>query len=82
MDTKSNIFTCEITVAKMGLADRVKTILKYLIFGGVPLALVIVAACTPWQAAEKGDVMALKGTIPPIDAAATAQTETATFSLG
>jgi hypothetical protein len=63
------------------LADRVRTILKYLIFAGVPLALVIVAACVPQQA-ERGDVMALKGTIPPIDAAAPAQTETATFSLG
>jgi hypothetical protein len=46
------------------------------------LALVIVSACTPWKAGEKGGVMALKGTIPPIDAAAPAQTETATFSLG
>lgn len=64
------------------LTDMVKTILKYVIFAGVPLALVIVAACTPWQAAEKGEVMALKGTIPSIDASAPAQTETATFSLG
>jgi hypothetical protein len=64
------------------LADRARTILKHLIFAGVPLALVIVAACTPWQAAERGDIMALKGTIPPIDAFAPAQTETATFSLG
>lgn len=66
----------------MKLADRVRTILKDLIFAGVPLALVIVAACTPWQAVEKGDVMALKGTTPPIDAVAPAQTETAMFSLG
>jgi hypothetical protein len=66
----------------MKLADRVRTILKYLMFAGVPLALVIVAACMPQQAAEKGDVMALKGTIPPIDVAAPVQTETATFSLG
>jgi hypothetical protein len=63
------------------LTDRVRAILKNLIFAGVPLALVIVAACTPWQA-EKGEVMALKGTIPPIDAAAPTETETATFSLG
>ena len=66
----------------MKLADKVRTIFKYLIFAGVPLALVIVAACTPWQAAEREDLMALKGTIPPIDAAAPAHTETATFSLG
>jgi hypothetical protein len=63
------------------LADRVRTKLKYLIFAAAPLALVIVAACVPWQA-ERGDVMALKGTIPPIDVAAPAQTDTATFSLG
>jgi hypothetical protein len=64
-------------------ADIVKTILKYLVFAAaVPLALVIVSACTPWQAAEKRGAMALKGIIPSIDAAAPAQTETATFSLG
>jgi hypothetical protein len=63
------------------LTDKVRTIFKYLIFAGVPLALVIVSACTPWQA-ERGDAMALKGTIPPIDGAAPAHTETATFSLG
>jgi hypothetical protein len=63
------------------LAYSVRTILKYLIFAGVPLALVVVAACMSWQA-ERGDVMALKGTIPPIDASVPAQTETATFSLG
>jgi hypothetical protein len=63
------------------LTDRVRTIFKYLIFAAAPLALVIVAACVPQQT-ERGDVMALKGTIPPIDAAAPAQTETATFSLG
>jgi hypothetical protein len=62
--------------------DMARTILKNLIFAGVPLALVIFAACTPQQIAERGDVMALKGTIPPIDAAVPAQTETATFSLG
>jgi hypothetical protein len=65
----------------MKLADRIRTVLKYLIFSAVPLPLIIVAACAPWQA-ERGDVMALKGTIPPIDAASPAQTETATFSLG
>ena len=64
------------------LTDLAKTISKYLIFAAVPLALVIVAACTPPQAAERGDAMALKGTIPSIDAAVPAQTETATFSLG
>ena len=66
----------------MKLTDRIRTILKYFVFAGVPLALVIVAACTPWQASEKGDEMALKGTIPPIDASVPVQTETATFSLG
>jgi hypothetical protein len=63
------------------LTDKVRALLKHLIFAGVPLALVIVAACMPWQT-ERGDVMALKGTVPPIDASAPAQTETATFSLG
>ena len=63
-------------------ADIVKTILKHLVFAAVPLALVIVSACTPWQAAEKGGTMALRGTTPPIDASVPAQTETATFSLG
>ncbi|MFC2051062.1 hypothetical protein ACFLTN_07820 [Chloroflexota bacterium] len=66
----------------MKSTDVAKTILKYLVFAAVPLALVIVSACTPWQAAEKGGTMALKGTIPPIDVAVPAQTETATFSLG
>jgi hypothetical protein len=64
------------------LTDRVRKILKYIIFAGVPLALVILSSCIPWVSAERGDSMALKGTIPPIDAAAPAQTETATFSLG
>jgi len=64
------------------LKDRVRKILKYIIFIAVPVALVIGLAFTTQQAAEKGDSMALKGTIPPIDAAVPAQTETATFSLG
>jgi hypothetical protein len=64
------------------LTDRVGKILKYIIFIAVPLALVIVLALMAQQTAEKGDAMALKGTIPPIDAAAPAQIETATFSLG
>jgi hypothetical protein len=55
--------------------------LKYML-AGVPLALVLLSSCIPWVTAERGDSMALKGTIPPIDAAAPAQTETATFSLG
>ena len=66
----------------MKLTDRVEKILKYIVFIAVPLALVIVLALVAQQAAEKGDAMALKGTIPPIDAAVPAQTETATFSLG
>jgi hypothetical protein len=64
------------------LTDRVKGILKYVIFIAVPIALVIVLALMAQQPAEKGDAMALKGTIPPIDAAVPAQIETATFSLG
>jgi len=35
-----------------------------------------------WQNSEEGNAMNLKGTIPPIDATAPANTETATFSLG
>ena len=66
----------------MKLTDRVRKILKYIVFIAVPLALVIALALVAQQAAEKGDAMALKGTIPPIDAAVPAQTETATFSLG
>jgi hypothetical protein len=64
------------------LADRFRTIFKYLIFAGVLLALVIVAACMPGRAAKSEDLMALRGTIPPIDAAVPVHTETATFSLG
>jgi hypothetical protein len=64
------------------LSDRVRKILKNIAFAGVPLALLIISSCIPWVTAERGDSMALKGTIPPIDAAAPAQTETATFSLG
>jgi len=64
------------------LTDRVGKILKYIIFIAVPLALVVVLALMTQQTVEKGDVMALKGTIPPIDAAVPAQVETATFSLG
>jgi len=64
------------------LTDRVEKILKYIVFVAVPLALVIALALVAQQAVEKGDAMALKGTIPPIDAAVPAQTETATFSLG
>jgi len=60
----------------------VKKILKYLLFAATPLALVIALACTPLQSAKKEDMMNLKGTIPLIDAAAPAQTETATFALG
>jgi len=66
----------------MKLADRVRIILKYFIFAGVPVALVIVLAFMTQQTTEKGEAMALKGTIPPIDTSAPAQTETATFSLG
>lgn len=64
------------------LKDRVRKILKYIIFIAVPLALVIVLAFMTQQTSERGDAMALKGTIPPIDASVPAQTETATFSLG
>ena len=64
------------------LTDRVEKILKYIVFIAVPLALVIALALVVQQAAEKGDAMALKDTIPPIDASTPAQTETATFSLG
>ena len=64
------------------LKDRVRKILKYILFVVVPLALVVVVAFMTQQTAERGDAMALKGTIPPIDAALPAQTETATFSLG
>ena len=64
------------------LTDRAEKILKYIVFIAVPLALVIALALVVQQAAEKGDAMALKGTIPPIDAAVPSQTETATFSLG
>ena len=64
------------------LTDRVEKILKYIVFVAVPLALVIALALVAQQAVEKGDAMALKGTIPPIDAAVPAQMETATFSLG
>jgi hypothetical protein len=64
------------------LSDRVRKILKYIAFAGVPLALLIISSCIPWATAERGDSMTLKGTIPPIDVAVPAQTETATFSLG
>ena len=64
------------------LKDIAKKILKYFIFVAVPLALVIGLAFMTEQASEKGDAMALKGTIPLIDAAVPEQTETATFSLG
>jgi len=64
------------------LQDRVRKTLKSIAFASVPLALVIVSSCIPWVTADIGDSMALKGTIPPIDAAAPKQTETATFSLG
>ena len=64
------------------LTDRVRKILKYIIFIAVPIALLVVLAFMAQQAAEKGDAMALKGTIPPIDTSTPAQTETATFSLG
>lgn len=64
------------------LTGRIRKVLKYIIFTAVPLALVIVLAFTAQQTAKKGNAMALKGTIPPIDASAPAQTETATFSLG
>jgi hypothetical protein len=63
------------------LMGRFRKILKY-VFAGVPLALVLLSSCIPWVTAGRGDSMALRGTIPPIDAAAPAQTETATFSLG
>jgi hypothetical protein len=64
------------------LTGRFRKILKCIALAGVPLALVVVSSCIPWVTAERGDSMALKGTIPPIDAAAPKQTETATFSLG
>jgi hypothetical protein len=63
------------------LTGRFKKILKYML-AGVPLALVLLSSCIPWVTVERRDSMALKGTIPPIDAVAPAQTETATFSLG
>jgi hypothetical protein len=63
------------------LTDRVRKILKYML-AGVPLALVLLSSCIPWLADGRGDAMALRGTIPPIDASAPVQTETATFSLG
>ncbi|MBN2463755.1 MAG: hypothetical protein JXB43_09195 [Dehalococcoidia bacterium] len=64
------------------LKDISKKILKYFVFVAVPVALVIGAAYVLQPDAERGDTMALKGTIPPIDAAVPAQAETATFSLG
>jgi hypothetical protein len=64
------------------LTDIAKAISKYFIFAVVSVVLVMVAACMPQQTDEKGDAMALKGTIPPIDTSTPAQTETATFSLG
>jgi hypothetical protein len=63
------------------LRDGGRKILKY-VFAGVPLALLLLSSCIPWATAERGDSMALRGTIPPIDAAAPAKTKTATFSLG
>jgi len=66
----------------MKLKDIAKTILKYIILAAVPVALVVGVIFMAQQSAERGDAMALKGTIPPIDAAVPAQTETATFSLG
>lgn len=66
----------------MKLTDRARKILKYFIFVAVPVALVIGAVYMLQSDTERGDLMALKGTIPPIDAAVPAQTETATFSLG
>lgn len=64
------------------LKDVAKKILKYFIFVAVPVAIVVVAAYALQPDTERGDAMALKSTIPSIDAAAPAQTETATFSLG
>jgi hypothetical protein len=64
------------------LPDRVRKTLKNIAFAGAPLALVILSSCIPWATAERGDSMALRGTIPPIDVAAPVMTETATFSLG
>ena len=64
------------------LKNVAKTILKYIILAAVPVAIIMVAAYVLQPNAEREDAMALKGTIPPIDAAVPAQTETATFSLG
>ena len=61
------------------IKDMVKAILKFV---AAPLLLVILSACTQGQTAEGEDIMALKGTIPPMGAAAPTQTETATFALG
>ena len=64
------------------LKNTAKKILEYIILAAVSLALVIVAGYMLQPNTERSDAMALKGTIPPIDAAVPAQTETATFSLG
>ena len=64
------------------MKDVAKTILKYIILAAVPVAIIMLAAHMLQPNAERGDAMALKGSIPPIDAAVPAQTETATFSLG
>ena len=64
------------------MKDIAKKILKYFLFVAVPVAIVGFAAYMLQPNAERGDVMALKGTIPPIDAAVPVQMETATFSLG
>ena len=64
------------------MRDVAKKILKYIIVIAVPVALVSFGAYALQQNTENGDAMTLKGTIPPIDAAVPAQTETATFSLG
>jgi len=66
----------------MKLTGKIKTTLKTILFTAVVLALVIVSAYGLRQNVEGGDNMALRGTIPPIDAVAPVQTETATFSLG
>jgi hypothetical protein len=63
------------------LTDRIRKLLKY-ILAGVSLTVLLLSSCIPWVTAGRGDSMALKGTIPPIDASAPAQTEMATFSLG
>jgi len=66
----------------MKLTRKLRTILKAIILPVVLVTLFIGAAYAQRQNADGGDNMALKGTIPSIDATAPTQVETATFSLG